>query len=380
MAKVREPDGLGIGSKGVIFAEIDKKGVDDSGRFSALANARTIDRDGEILEPRGVDLSSYRKNPVLMAMHKPRFESGHSPVIGKVLEIAPTEEALPFRGEFSPVGLGPEYRALYAGGFMNAFSVGFLRRDGRTEMQQVAGRSVSVRRVTSWELVEISCVAVPSNREALIRAMSQDVAGRTAYQAYSQAALVAELQRHTRLDAVEPLEGLIALARKLTWQATREAGTARRKDAIDRGVNIIVEAVRDGLDRLGVVTADLESSLLLAASDEFVPRSGDLAGPLSILQREEPTTNEIRQAIIQSFEAIAERLQAASVGVAEALDGGFTKAMLYGLDDDPDGQAGGVGGEELGGEEEAASEEARVLRVEAAKLLEAVLGPGGSAA
>jgi HK97 family phage prohead protease len=127
---------------------------------SLLATVSTPerDRDGEIVDPTGIDFRAYLRNPVLGWAH----DFAH-PAIGKCTSIGADAQGLHCKFQFAPTPFAEEIYQLYKGGFMRAFSIAFipLEFDRETKTHR---RS---------ELLEISSVAVPSNRDALVTAIGK---------------------------------------------------------------------------------------------------------------------------------------------------------------------------------------------------------------
>ncbi len=107
---------------------VESKLVDaEQGIFEAMISTEDVDRDGDILLAQGVDLANYRKNPVVLFSHN--YWSA-SAVIGRSLG----EEVIPGRGvrarfQFAGAEISEDadlVRRLWAGGFLNAVSVGFI--------------------------------------------------------------------------------------------------------------------------------------------------------------------------------------------------------------------------------------------------------------
>lgn len=137
-------------------------------RISAVASTDSIDRDGDIILPTAFkkSLPGYMKNPILLAAHQHRLADGHSPVVGSVVDARIAGREFHVVVEFEPdTELGKEYWVLYSKKRQRAFSVGFIPI--KSEVRTINKRSVRVH--TEVELIEISCVPVPSNREALSR-------------------------------------------------------------------------------------------------------------------------------------------------------------------------------------------------------------------
>lgn len=156
------------------FLGCEVKSVDAKNRrLRALGSTASVDRDGERVEPGAfkATLDSYRKNPVIVASHVYRSADGTPTVIGHAKEIEATEAGLPFTMQFAETPLAEQYWSLYRDGHMRAFSVGFIPRAWRDEPVDPQQPMMQRRRTfTEVELLEISAVAVPSNREALVLA------------------------------------------------------------------------------------------------------------------------------------------------------------------------------------------------------------------
>lgn len=137
-------------AKALSKVSIKEPDADSRGTFEVVMTAETVDRDGEIISVEGLDLKTYqKKNPVLLWAH--RFMD---PPIGKVTEITQDGTKLVAKGFFAGTKFAQEIRQLYDEGVLNSVSIGFipLEREGNT--------------ITKAELLELSFVPVPSNREA----------------------------------------------------------------------------------------------------------------------------------------------------------------------------------------------------------------------
>jgi HK97 family phage prohead protease len=147
----------------------------------ARITTTSVDRDGDVLIPGGMDASSYKQNPVVLFAH----DAGSFP-IGKAPKITRTSDDVTARVEFAK--RPPEHPiteewaadtvlSLFQQGILNAFSVGFRVKDGgirKAESKDISRFGDGVRQViTDWELVELSVVPVPANQDALAVAVSK---------------------------------------------------------------------------------------------------------------------------------------------------------------------------------------------------------------
>lgn len=133
-------------------------------RFTVSTAAR--DRDGDIVEPGGWDLSQYRRNPIVLWAH----DSGRPP-IGKATSIELSGGELVADAEFATRETSPfadEIFKLYEGGFLSAVSAGFMPTS-REPMLDADGTFTGFR-FMSQVLWEFSAVPIPSNPEALRKA------------------------------------------------------------------------------------------------------------------------------------------------------------------------------------------------------------------
>ena len=145
------------------------RSVDAAARtVTAYASTGNMDRHGTIIEPGAfkATMPEFMRNPVVQAAHVPWYESGDPPVIGKVVNWSIDTVGLLVTIEFAQTRIAEEYWQLYLHGFMRALSVGF--RAVAREMRPRPDGSGEFEVFTEVELLEISAVSVPSNRESLV--------------------------------------------------------------------------------------------------------------------------------------------------------------------------------------------------------------------
>lgn len=128
------------------------KSVHGNKLVGALGSTPTPDRDGDVIVPGGIDVKNFMRNPVLLWSHDP-----YQLPIGKITNLSITGEGLIFDAEFASdiSDMAKSVRDMFAGGFLNAFSIGFIPHERDRE------------KITKCELVEISAVNIPANPEAL---------------------------------------------------------------------------------------------------------------------------------------------------------------------------------------------------------------------
>lgn len=144
------------------------KSIDEANRqIEAVVSDGSVDRDEEILLPSAFKelLGEYLKNPVIISAHQNRLETGHSSVIGQAIKVWIEKDGLHVIIWFAETELGNEFWYLYKNKFQRAFSVGFIPLEWTDDTVNGA----RVRTFTKCELLEISCVPVPTNRNALSR-------------------------------------------------------------------------------------------------------------------------------------------------------------------------------------------------------------------
>lgn len=129
----------------------------------AIISTSDKDRDGDIVL-QNWDLENFKNNPVFVNSHK---STDATEVIGRVEELRKNNEGN-LEGKFKfAVKENPKAEIifkLYAGGFLNAVSAGFLPKE--------FGSNGEIR---ESELYEVSAVPVPANAMALAKSKGIDV-------------------------------------------------------------------------------------------------------------------------------------------------------------------------------------------------------------
>jgi phage head maturation protease len=159
--------------------------LNDLGPRDIVAKISTtaVDREGDVIEPAGVDLKDYWKNPTVLLQH-----DGQSRPIGVVKRGDIQRQSDGLVARFSMLERAPSLPSnlewppdtildLFKMGAPLAFSVGFRVKDGGIRAatksdRKKYGRDVQ-RVVTAWELMEFSVVSIPANQDALLVAVGK---------------------------------------------------------------------------------------------------------------------------------------------------------------------------------------------------------------
>lgn len=126
-------------------------------QIRAVISTPTPDRDGDVVEPSGVDLTSFRKNPIFLASH-----DATKPLGNALVSVLPDRLEAIFT--FAPKGISAvadEFCGLAKSGILRSVSIGF----NPLESKPINGGGW---RFTRWELLEISLVSIPANPDALV--------------------------------------------------------------------------------------------------------------------------------------------------------------------------------------------------------------------
>lgn len=163
-----------IGSIGCSIARVT--GVNEQERtVTALVSTPNADRYEEIVEAEAFKkwLPVFMSNPVAVAGHTYVGWAGEATVIGHWVEVKITKQGIEATMMFAETELAKDYWLLYKDGHMRAFSVGWITHEWKMmELEVAPGIKKRIRVFTEVELIEISAVAIPANRESLVRAAS----------------------------------------------------------------------------------------------------------------------------------------------------------------------------------------------------------------
>lgn len=140
---------------GVMAVKASESG---SRTLTFVGSTPTVDRVGDVVDPSGWDITSYQRNPVVLWSHN-QMELP----VGKTRRVYLDGASLKFDVEFAGSDIDPRAEQVYQcyrQGFLSAVSVCFKPIEER--------REGSINRVVRQELLELSCVTVPCNADALL--------------------------------------------------------------------------------------------------------------------------------------------------------------------------------------------------------------------
>lgn len=159
-------------------AQIDS--VDADRAVTAIINTGDVDRYATVIDPAGVDLTAYRKNPVVLWEHGKDPTRGRLP-IGRNLWIKRSGSRLIAKTQFGKDDYSQALFELYRDGVLRGWSIFALpdmTRAGKPTPAEIRARPDLERCETIYracELGEYSGVAVPGNAETLTMLESRSI-------------------------------------------------------------------------------------------------------------------------------------------------------------------------------------------------------------
>jgi HK97 family phage prohead protease len=215
-------------------------------QIKVTANSGQLDRVGDVLVASGCKLDNYRRNPIVLNSHDPTKPVGTA----RVYVAGDRLEAII---DFAPLGASrdaDEICALAKAGILGAVSVGF-----RPIKSEPIRSGLGGERFTEWELLELSCVAVPCDPGALVIARSmQGKSGR-----------VLNARNSTSLHALIRCLGKSADAHCEVLEMLEEADKHRAK-AMRHAATIAASQGDDGTDDSDPDDPDDDNELALDAA------------------------------------------------------------------------------------------------------------------
>jgi hypothetical protein len=158
----KAPEEIELVRKFYTVQEKDRQIIEGERAVISIINTAAVDRDKEIVDPKGALLKDYRSAPVVLWAHR-----YGQPPIGKNVWIKydRARNALVAKTVFAQTEFADEIYRLYKDGFIFAWSIGFIptvfKELDEKEREKLRGY------ILKWHMLEYSAVPVPSNPEAL---------------------------------------------------------------------------------------------------------------------------------------------------------------------------------------------------------------------
>lgn len=115
----------------------------------------SLDRGKDIMLPKGLDESNYRKNPVVLFNHNKDL------IVGKNLWLKKESDGVLAKTQFANTPFADDIYILNKEGCLNAWSIGFMPRKWDYDQEK------QITTYIDWELFEYSSVSVPMNQDAV---------------------------------------------------------------------------------------------------------------------------------------------------------------------------------------------------------------------
>ena len=152
----------------------------DPGSRTVLATISTdgIDRDGEVVSPKGMKATNFRRNPVVLLNH-----GKTSLPIGKALWIKPEVDSDgrgKIKAKYFIHDKTEEARAVFGmlqDGILNSHSISFMSNHSTKPTTAEINKRADLKDAKlihrDWELLEFSVVTIPANPDAVTLAVSK---------------------------------------------------------------------------------------------------------------------------------------------------------------------------------------------------------------
>jgi HK97 family phage prohead protease len=139
-------------------------------------STRDVDHSLDLVVPEGIIIDVFKKNPVILWNHN----NSNAP-IGKCVNLVVDDYGVLATIEFADTDEAQDIKKLVRGGFLSAFSIGFIplvsvtKKDRSFQTENLALKSKypeyqgdAERIIKSWIILEASIVVLPDNPNAII--------------------------------------------------------------------------------------------------------------------------------------------------------------------------------------------------------------------
>jgi HK97 family phage prohead protease len=253
-----------------------------------VANANIVDRMQERLDPRGLDITDYVKNRQLLAHH-----SYYHP-IGQVEELDVREDGVHFRAWIGDPAraelteMQKEIRSLVAQGILKTVSVGFIPRKVRAPLFNNDGTIAEPCVIESWELLELSVVAVPCNQDSVFQV-------RDAESLVDSKLKASQTIQNSKEAGGEMLRKAKTTPTEKTVEETESAGAVSdqtKTDAISEEMLSLLRTMAEAMKRQAEMSDLILSKLEASAGGESTDEGGGDAPQQDAAKTAEPTTEQ----------------------------------------------------------------------------------------
>jgi len=201
-------------------ADASKEVPSAQAELTVTISTRTRDCHGDILEPTGVHLKRFLRNPIVLWAH-----DYSSLPIGRATALTTEGDGIRARILFAQTRFAHEVCQLYKDGFLRGWSVGFVPR--KWDVLTDENRKFAGYHIKEWELLELSAVPVPANPEALTVALDK---GRVREPMLVKSLRAASVPRKDSAEAVLPLSAARKDPEDAEWDAAAEVSQASIED------------------------------------------------------------------------------------------------------------------------------------------------------
>jgi len=242
-------DSYVINRKAISIDEPDKKGL-IFGRVPFVLSTNAVDRHGEVVIPRGIQLKNYKKNPIVAWSHNALGGIFSNPseddIIGKIdinsFMQSDTELSADVlfnltadeNGELQDPRAKKIYDKLNAG-VLNAGSIGFRSLE-RTEKDPIKGQTGVTHKKS--DLIEFSIVPVGANPMALQKSL-ENVDSKTKELIYKE--LFENIDKDKLVDLYIKTDGGNTEGRQFLFQEDSEEEIINDPEKIEEKVNELIE-------------------------------------------------------------------------------------------------------------------------------------------
>ncbi len=141
------------------------KATEENRTIEFVASKEIVDRVGDVVKIKGIDLKPFKKNPVVMWGHL------HKDLpVGKATKIRKSGDELLINVQFptpEEYGFADTIYKLIKGGYLNATSITIIPDHKTCEYPEARGSKDASRIINKSEFIELSIVPIPMNPAAL---------------------------------------------------------------------------------------------------------------------------------------------------------------------------------------------------------------------